>query len=135
MLKPPASEVSTFQVALRIQSCTINSKHCTIYWRFHMGERRYLNIVYSSKVCDWSSESCQFSGVTFGSAVTSIKVLWFVFPWWWTGRPTCCDSWGCKESDTAEWLNWTELMISNAELIFLCASWPSICLLWISWYW
>ena len=22
----------------------------------------------------------------------------------------CCDSWGRKESDTAEWLNWTELM-------------------------
>ena len=21
----------------------------------------------------------------------------------------CCDSWGCKESDTTEWLNWTEV--------------------------
>ena len=21
----------------------------------------------------------------------------------------CCDSWGCKESDMSEWLNWTEL--------------------------
>ena len=21
----------------------------------------------------------------------------------------CCDSWGCKESDMTEWLNWTEL--------------------------
>ena len=28
--------------------------------------------------------------------------------WWWTGRPGCWDSWGCKESDTTEWLNWTE---------------------------
>ena len=28
--------------------------------------------------------------------------------WWWTGRPGCCDSWGRKESDTTEWLNWTE---------------------------
>ena len=25
--------------------------------------------------------------------------------WWWTGRP----SWGQKESDMTEWLNWTEL--------------------------
>ena len=25
------------------------------------------------------------------------------------GRPACCDSWGCKELDTTEWLNWTEL--------------------------
>ena len=30
--------------------------------------------------------------------------------WWWTGRPACCDSRGRKESDTTEWLNWTELM-------------------------
>ena len=27
------------------------------------------------------------------------------------GGLACCDSWGCKESDTTEWLNWTELMI------------------------
>ena len=32
--------------------------------------------------------------------------------WWWTGSLACCDSWGRKESDTTEWLNWTEL-ISN----------------------
>ena len=25
------------------------------------------------------------------------------------GGLTCCDSWGCKDSDTTEWLNWTEL--------------------------
>ena len=24
------------------------------------------------------------------------------------GGPACCDSWGRKESDTTEWLNWTE---------------------------
>ena len=24
------------------------------------------------------------------------------------GGLACCDSWGCKESDTTEWLNWTE---------------------------
>ena len=26
------------------------------------------------------------------------------------GGLVCCDSWGHKESDTTEWLNWTELM-------------------------
>ena len=26
------------------------------------------------------------------------------------GGLACCDSWGCKESDPTEWLNWTELM-------------------------
>ena len=25
------------------------------------------------------------------------------------GGLVCCDSWGCKESDTTKWLNWTEL--------------------------
>ena len=29
--------------------------------------------------------------------------------WWWTGSLVCCDSWGRKESDTIEWLKWTEL--------------------------
>jgi len=24
------------------------------------------------------------------------------------GSLACCNSWGCKESDTTEWLNWTE---------------------------
>ena len=28
--------------------------------------------------------------------------------WWWTGRPGVLQSMGCKESDTTEWLNWTE---------------------------
>ena len=28
--------------------------------------------------------------------------------WWWTGRPVCCSPWGHKESDTTEWLNWTD---------------------------
>ena len=25
------------------------------------------------------------------------------------GGLACCNSWGCKESDTTEWLNWTKL--------------------------
>ena len=28
----------------------------------------------------------------------------------WQGGLACCDSWGCKEPDTTEWLNWTELI-------------------------
>ena len=30
--------------------------------------------------------------------------------WWRTVKPACCSPWGHKESDTTEWLNWTELM-------------------------
>ena len=29
------------------------------------------------------------------------------------GGLVCCDSWGHKDSDTTEWLNWTELMLSE----------------------
>ena len=31
------------------------------------------------------------------------------------GGLTCCDSWGCKESDTTEQLNWTELKVQGDE--------------------
>ena len=27
------------------------------------------------------------------------------------GGLTCCSSWGCKKSDTTEWLNWTEVFM------------------------
>ena len=37
--------------------------------------------------------------------------------WWWTGQGgvACCDSWGCKELDTTEWLNWTELKLDTGD--------------------
>ena len=31
------------------------------------------------------------------------------------GSLACCDSWGHKESDTTEWLNWTELIVHTTE--------------------
>ena len=33
------------------------------------------------------------------------------------GGLVCCGSWGCKESDTTEWLNWTEFTSSLIRLI------------------
>ena len=38
--------------------------------------------------------------------------------WWWTGKPTVLQSWGCKESDMTEPRNWTELMLPS--WYFLC---------------
>ena len=35
------------------------------------------------------------------------------------GGLACCDSWGCKESDTTERLNWTELI---SEITQICLS-------------
>ena len=32
------------------------------------------------------------------------------------GGLECCDSWGRKESDTTEWLNWTDIHIANISL-------------------
>ena len=31
------------------------------------------------------------------------------------GGLACCNSWGHKESDTTEWLNWTELKVERIE--------------------
>ena len=31
--------------------------------------------------------------------------------WWWTGGLAYCDSWGHKELNTTEWLDWTELKL------------------------
>ena len=46
----------------------------------------------------WMASSAQWTWVWVNSG-----------SWWWTGRPGCCGSWGCKESDTTEptELNWT----------------------------
>ena len=35
------------------------------------------------------------------------------------GGLACCGSWGCKESDMTEWLNWTELAFSSVPLIYV----------------
>ena len=32
-----------------------------------------------------------------------------IHDYWKNHSLACCDSWGCKESDMTEWLNWTEL--------------------------
>ena len=32
------------------------------------------------------------------------------------GGLVCCDSWGCKELDTTEWLNWTEIRMKGSSL-------------------
>ena len=40
------------------------------------------------------------------------------------GGLECCDSWGRKESDTTEWLNWTE--VNWACVIYLSGGWGGI---------
>ena len=42
------------------------------------------------------------------------------------GGLACCDSWGRKESDTTEWLNWTELKAgSKWKVILIRTGFPS----------
>ena len=31
------------------------------------------------------------------------------------GSLACCSPWGCKESDTTEWMNWTESVLKNNQ--------------------
>ena len=45
--------------------------------------------------------------------MTSLRLSGYEFEWTpgagdGQGGLVCCDSWGCKESNTTEWLNWTE---------------------------
>ena len=45
------------------------------------------------------------------------------------GGLACCNSWGCKESDTTEWLNWTELKpiwSSSLLLVSTLISWKQM---------
>ena len=35
------------------------------------------------------------------------------------GGLVCCDSWGCKESDMTEWLNWTQSFIEAQTCSFI----------------
>ena len=42
------------------------------------------------------------------------------------GDLACCDSWGCKELDASEWLNWTEhsFMIKTLTEVGIWYIWP-----------
>ena len=46
------------------------------------------------------------------------------------GGLACCNSWGLKESDTTEWLNWTELNDLMMLNVFSNDSLPWVYLLW-----
>ena len=50
-------------------------------------------------VSNFKKDYCQH---LVGMSLSELRELW------WTGRPACCHSWGRKESDTTEQLNWTE---------------------------
>ena len=39
------------------------------------------------------------------------------------GGLACCDSWGLKESDTTEWLNWTELTMLKPYTVWTTTNW------------
>ena len=72
--------------------------HCrqTLYRLTHQGSP---NFVYRKK-CQWILSCLQ----KFKSAKIRTELTQFC----WCAA--CCSPWGCKESDTTEWLNWTELI-------------------------
>ena len=47
---------------------------------------------------------------------TKCTWVWVHSRSWWTRKPGMLQSWGCKVSDTTEWLNWTELMLEAVAL-------------------
>ena len=42
----------------------------------------------------------------------------------------CCSPWGCKESDTTEWLNWTELWVGIRLKEVKLLAWRNIAFKW-----
>ena len=42
------------------------------------------------------------------------------------GGLTCCGSWGHKESDTTEWLTWTEIYIKAEKMVLRVSLWLSL---------
>ena len=56
----------------------------------------------------------QISGCFVTGRVVSLSKLWGVGDG--QGSLVCHSSWGCKELDTTEWLNWTELRVRRQEL-------------------
>ena len=36
------------------------------------------------------------------------------------GGLACCSPWGCRESDTTQWLNWTEMLFTSCLLFNSC---------------
>ena len=47
------------------------------------------------------------------------------------GGLMCCGLWSCKESDTTEWLNWTELMNPRGWKIRVSHTYWAIMLIWL----
>ena len=45
------------------------------------------------------------------------------------GGLACCDSWGCKESDVTEWLNWTNHLVISMYRFMSCV-FGRECFLW-----
>ena len=60
------------------------------------------------------------------------SLTWWTWVWvnsrssWWTGRPDVLRSWGHKESDTTELLNWTELNWTEEVSLNFILAWKSL---------
>ena len=61
----------------------------------------------------WERLKAGREGDDRGSDGSMASPSWWTWVWassenWWTGQGSlaCCSPWGCKESDTTEWLNW-----------------------------
>ena len=68
---------------------------------------------YFRTVHEFTSVINNVDWITWQSLPTSSHVLLWYCNRWWTRRPGVLQSMGRKESDTTEWLNWTELIIAK----------------------
>ena len=124
--KTGVGSLSLLQEIFPTQGSNSGFPHCrrdslpeffSIDYNFHLGSQgQLLKIpkIKNREACrGWRAAGRESHSLFLGTGsasfwgwVTSSLNSW---SWWWTGRPGCCDSWGRKESDTTERLNWTEL--------------------------
>ena len=68
----------------------------------------------------WGSSIMGFSRQEFWSGVLIATWVWVNSEsWWWTWGLVCCNSWGCKESNTTEGLHCTELRGASVSWLSL----------------
>ena len=91
--------------AIAFSRKTVLLTHKTnLLWCFHIFKNIYPSVQFSRSVVS-DSATPWIAAHQASLSITNSR------SWWWTGRLACCNSWGCKELDTTEQLNWTELKV------------------------
>ena len=92
----------------------------------------YSHIIVLKYACNWNTHItiCEIDRQSrFNTSDRVLRAGALGWPWGMgRGGLVCCNSWGRKESDMTEWLNWTELsgflpyIDMNQPWVYMCSS-------------